>query len=60
MTVATIEKLESKVLIQSGSLSLLIRNNMETSTISSLNKEIQHLWYKHCNALHALQFATGH
>ena len=40
MTVATIEEWESKVLIQSGS-SFLLRNHMNTSTISSLNKEIQ-------------------
>ena len=41
MTVATIEELESKVFIQSSS-SFLLRNHMNTSTISSLNKEIQH------------------
>ena len=40
MTVATIEEWESKVLIQSDS-SFLLRNHMKTSTISSLNKEIQ-------------------
>ena len=40
MTVATIEKWESKVLVQSGS-SFLLRNHMDKNTISSLNKENQ-------------------
>ena len=40
MTVATFKELESKILIKSGS-SFLLRNHTKTSTISSLNKEIQ-------------------
>ena len=55
MTVAPIEEWESKVLIQSGS-SFLLRNHVNTSTISSLNKK--KISFKHAVKVQTLKCAA--